>query len=80
MNNFWRAIRLTFKYRLTIVITVLCALFLAFFWGANITAVFPLVQISFNGETVGDYWTKEIAAKTDALAEYKIKRPLCKMN
>lgn len=74
MNNFWRAIRLTFKYRLTIVITVLCALFLAFFWGANITAVFPLVQISFNGETVGDYWTKEIAAKTDALAEYKIKK------
>ena len=74
MNNFWRAIRLTFKYRLTIVITVLCALFLAFFWGANITAVFPLVQISFNGETVGDYWTKEITAKTDALAEYKIKK------
>lgn len=74
MNNFWRAVRLTFKYRLTIVITVLCALFLAFFWGANITAVFPLVQISFNGETTCDYWAKEIAAKTDALAEYKIKK------
>lgn len=74
MKNFWRAIRLTFKYRFTIIVTVFCALFLAFFWGANITAVFPLVQISFNGKTVRDYWTEQIAEKTEALADYKEKK------
>ena len=76
MKNFWRAIRLTYKYRFTIFLTVFCALFLAFFWGANITAVFPLVQISFNGKTVRDYWTEEIAAKTELLADYTAKKAL----
>lgn len=69
MKNFWRAVRLTFKYRFTIITTVLCALILAFFWGTNITAVYPLVQISFKGETVVDYWNAQIAERTEKIAE-----------
>ena len=69
MKNFWRAVRLTFKYRFTIITTVFCALILAFFWGTNITAVYPLVQISFKGETVADYWNAQIAERTEKIAE-----------
>ncbi|MGI5831909.1 MAG: ABC transporter ATP-binding protein [Thermoguttaceae bacterium] len=69
MRNFWRAIRLTFKYKATIAITVFCALFLAFFWGANITAVFPLVEISFKGDTVSRYWEQQLAAKKEILVQ-----------
>lgn len=73
MKNFWRTIRLTLKYRFTITTTVVCALILAFFWGANITAVFPLVQISFKGQTVKDYWVEQITEKSTALDNYKTK-------
>ncbi|MBR2694478.1 MAG: ABC transporter ATP-binding protein [Thermoguttaceae bacterium] len=71
MKNFWRAVRLTFKYKVTIVATVLSALFLAFFWGANITAVLPLVEVSFQGETVGQYWERQLAAKRDKIDELR---------
>ena len=67
MSNFWRAIRLTFKYRITITVTLLCALFLAFFWGANITAVLPLVEVSFQGKTVSQYWVEQIEAKKEKI-------------
>ena len=73
MKNFLRAIRLTFKYRFTIAATIICALVLAFFWGTNITAVYPLVQISFKGETVLDYWNTQIEERTRQLAENETK-------
>ncbi|MBO7726365.1 MAG: ABC transporter ATP-binding protein [Thermoguttaceae bacterium] len=71
MRNFWRAVRLTFKYKATILITVLSALFLAFFWGANITAVLPLVEVSFQGETVSQYWERQLAAKREKIDELR---------
>lgn len=73
MKNFRRAIRLTFKYRLTILITMVCALALAFSWGANITAILPLVEIAFKGETASQYWNRQIDRKTNLLENYKIK-------
>lgn len=73
MRNFWRAVRLTFKYKVTIAVTVVCALVLAFFWGANITAVFPLVEVSFQGETVRQYWDKQLADKREKIADLEAK-------
>ncbi|MCR5359790.1 MAG: ABC transporter ATP-binding protein/permease [Thermoguttaceae bacterium] len=71
MRNFWRAIRLTFRYWGTIIATVTSALFLAFFWGANITAVLPLVEVSFQGETVSQYWQRQLADKRAKIDELR---------
>lgn len=71
MRNFWRAIQLTFRYWGTIIATVTCALFLAFFWGANITAVLPLVEVSFQGETVSQYWQRQLANKRAKIDELR---------
>lgn len=74
MQNIWRALKLSFKYKLTIITSVLCALFLAICWGGNIAAVYPLVQISFQGQTLNDWYQIKVGEKTTLLQ--KIEREL----
>ncbi|MDO5567357.1 MAG: ABC transporter transmembrane domain-containing protein, partial [Planctomycetia bacterium] len=65
MQYLWRALKSTFEYKFTIFASFFCAVVLALCWGGNITAVYPLVQISFQGETVPEWLGKKIAEKND---------------
>ena len=60
MKNFWRAIRLTFKYRWNIFGVILSSILLAVCWGGNIATVYPLVQVSFQGDSINSWLLKEI--------------------
>lgn len=65
MQYLWRALKSTFEYKFTIFVSLICAVALALCWGGNITAVYPLVQISFQGETIPQWLAKKIAEKED---------------
>ena len=72
MKNFRRVLRLTFRYRWTIFSTLVCALILAVSWGGNITAILPLVEITFkNREGAEEYWDRYLREKTESLADHK---------
>ncbi len=73
MHYLWRAMKLTFKYKFTIISSIICALVLAFFWGTNIATVYPLVQISFQGQTVSDWYQIKLTEKQKGLDEIVIK-------
>ena len=74
MNNFWRAIRLTFKHKWNIFWVVLSSICLALCWSGNITAVYPLVQISFQGDSIRSWLDKEIVSQTEALEQLRRER------
>ncbi|MDO4586733.1 MAG: ABC transporter ATP-binding protein [Planctomycetia bacterium] len=69
MKNYFRAVRLTFKYKWTIFCSFFCAIILAVCWGGNITAVYPLVEISFYGDSVPSWLDKKIAETEKSLQE-----------
>lgn len=60
MHNFLRALNLTFRYKWNIVGIVISSICLALCWGGNIATVYPLVQVSFQGDTIRGWLEKEI--------------------
>lgn len=74
MNNFWRALKVTFKYKWNIVGIVLSSLCLALCWGGNIATVYPLVQVSFQGDTVSSWLEKEVVNQQERLEKLRAER------
>ncbi|MCE9547904.1 MAG: hypothetical protein K8T25_20730, partial [Planctomycetia bacterium] len=60
MTNFQRVLRLCLRYRWTVAGTMLTALGVAIFWGANIGAVYPFVEVVFKGESLRQWVDGEI--------------------
>ncbi len=71
MQNFVRAIKLTLKYKWNIVWVVLSSVCLAVCWGGNIATVYPLVQVSFQGDSIISWLEKEISQQESRIAEMR---------
>ena len=55
MNNFGRALRLALRYPSTLAASVACAVAVALFWGGNISAVYPLVEVTTKGRSLHEW-------------------------
>jgi ATP-binding cassette subfamily B protein/subfamily B ATP-binding cassette protein MsbA len=55
MKNLFQAIRLALKYKYSLIASIACSVMVAVFWGANITAVYPFVEVVFQGKTLHDW-------------------------
>ncbi|MBS0209167.1 MAG: ABC transporter ATP-binding protein [Planctomycetes bacterium] len=62
MNDFGRALRLALKHRWTFAFSVACALIIAVLWGSNITTIYPVVEMTFQGKS-SHQWTDERIAE-----------------
>ena len=69
MSNLLRALRMSLKYRTSIGLSVLCSLTVALLWGANIGALYPFIEVVFEGESM-HYWVDNRIDKAEqAIAE-----------
>ena len=50
MKSFGRVVHLALQYRFSFIAAVGCALMVGLFWGANISVVYPLVELVFQEE------------------------------
>ncbi len=68
MKNFSRVLRLALRYRFTLAGAIVCALVVAVLWGANIGAIYPFVEVTFQGESPQQWIADEIkhAQRTQA--------------
>jgi len=62
MKNFARLVRFAWPYRVRFALSLACAGMVAIFWGGNIGAVYPLLQILIRSENC-QHW---VAEKIDA--------------
>ncbi len=60
MGNFVRVLRLALRYRWTVAASAVSALVVALFWGANITAVYPFVEVVFRGQSLQQWADRSI--------------------
>ena len=58
MNNFWRALRYTWPYRRRLFLSLACSLLVALFWGANLSAIYPVLTVLLDGKTLSE-WVDE---------------------
>ncbi|HET6880211.1 MAG TPA: ABC transporter ATP-binding protein [Pirellulales bacterium] len=63
MNNFGRTLRLALRYPFTLGSSIFCALVVAVLWGGNISAVYPLVELTTKGRSL-QQWAAESIAQT----------------
>ena len=72
MKNFGRVLRLALRYRVTVFATIVSALVVAFFWGANITAVYPFVEVVFRGQSLQEWVDRSIDKSQKVIAEQTV--------
>src|SRR5437660_1210237 len=60
MKNFARLVRFAWPYRLRFGISLVCAVFVALLYGADIAAVYPLLKILFYNDNCQKWVAKEI--------------------
>ncbi len=65
MKNLWRAIRQALRQRFTILGIVVSSLIVALFWGANIGAVYPFVEVVIQNKSMHDWARERIATSKE---------------
>ena len=65
MNNLFKAVRMAFRYKYSIVGSIVLSAIVAVFWGVNITAVYPFVEVVFQNKTLHD-WIDERIEQAEA--------------
>src|SRR4051794_37409763 len=62
MKNFARLVRFAWPYRVRFGLSLACAALVAVFWGGNIGAVYPLLQILIRSENCQQWIDEKIEA------------------
>lgn len=67
MKNLGRALKMALKYRWSLFGSFVCSIMVALFWGANLGAVYPFVEVVLNdGKTIHEWAEQRIgSAETD---------------
>ena len=63
MKSFLRALKEAWRHWPTLTIALFCSLGVAALWGANIAALFPIIQTTLNGESL-QTWNEKRLEKT----------------
>src|SRR5262245_20530011 len=65
MRNFGRALKEAWRHWPTLAIALVCSLGVAALWGANIAALFPIIETTLHGESLQS-WNKKRLEKAEA--------------
>ncbi len=71
MNNFYRTLRLVFRYKWTLVASTFTALMVALLWGINIGGAYPVIAIITQNKSLQKYIAEDIEASQKKIAELK---------
>lgn len=59
-SSFWRVLRQALSHRFTLAMSIVCALGVAGLWGGNFGALYPVLQVVFQGRDLPAYFRGEI--------------------
>ena len=60
MKSFWNAIHDSLHHTPAIILATLCSVGIAFLWGSNIGALYPVVEMTLNGESIQSWLEKGV--------------------
>ena len=58
MRNLSRALRMALKYRWSLIWAFICSILVALFWGANLGAVYPFVEVVLKDKSL-QQWAEQ---------------------
>ena len=69
MKNFRRALATALRFRATVFFTFLCSGLVAVLWGSNIGALYPVIQVAFQGQSLQSWVQNDIDQSQARLTE-----------
>jgi ATP-binding cassette subfamily B protein/subfamily B ATP-binding cassette protein MsbA len=69
MKNLFRALRMTLKYRWSLITSFVCSVLVALLWSLNLGAVYPFVEIIMHGHSVHDWANNQQSEIRQKIAE-----------
>src|SRR5262245_50548723 len=69
MNNFRRALKIALAHRVNMAACLLTSLVIALLWGGNLTAVFPVVDVIMNDQSLPGWIDEKIAESDGEVAD-----------
>jgi ATP-binding cassette, subfamily B, bacterial MsbA len=61
MKPFWNAVRDSLHHTPALILATMCSLGIAFLWGSNIGALYPVVELTLNGESIQSWLERGVA-------------------
>ena len=74
MKNFWTAIRDSIHHAPAIVLATLCSVGIAFLWGSNIGALYPVIDMTLKGESMQSWFEKSIDASIAKITQLELQK------
>lgn len=71
MKYFAKALRQAWHHWPALLIGIFCSVAVAALWGANIAAIFPIIQTTLNGESLQEWNQKRLDAAQKSLATHQ---------
>ncbi|WP_442482953.1 ABC transporter ATP-binding protein [Aeoliella sp. SH292] len=71
MNSFLRAVREALKYWPAVVASIGCSVAVAVLWGANIAALFPIIEATLQGKSLQDWNREQITQSKQELTAHE---------
>jgi len=69
MHNFTRALRIAFRHPYNVAACMISSFIIAVLWGGNLTAVFPVVDVIMNDQSLPSWIDQKIAESKREVAE-----------
>ena len=71
MNYFLRALREAWRHWLVLAAALLCSLLAAALWGANIAAMFPIIETTLSGKSIPEWNQQRLADANKHISEHQ---------
>src|SRR6478609_8144096 len=71
MKYFAKALKQAWRHWPALLVGLLCSVAVAALWGANIAAIFPIIQTTLNGESLQEWNQKRLDAAQKSLTTHQ---------
>lgn len=78
MKSLRRALRMSLKYRWSLAVSIVFSFFVALFWGANLGAVYPFIEVVLHNKSLHEWADDRIAQSIQEIAERKLEIEQCR--
>ena len=73
MQTFWRTVRFAWPYRVRLAVSLACGVVVAVFWGANISAIYPVLNVLLENETLVGWCERQITQQEGEISSLEAK-------
>ena len=70
-SAFLTVVRMALRYRMTLIASCACSIMIGLFWGVNIGTLYPVLEVTFHGKSLGQLTTQRLTDAKERIVQLK---------